>query len=165
MKKLLLPGILATAGLLASQAFSHPVVYRDGELNFENGAVVTADGEAQYYSRIRLIHEADGEFDVAAAEPRDLVTVNDVTIVDALPPVVDIAVQGSLSVPCVELLPAAVSLKDNTFTVVLAESEQDGICAQVIEPFDTVFSLDVSGLDTGASYTVLVNGVEAEFSL
>ena len=86
--------------------------------------------------------------------------------IESFPVQVSATVSGNKSVPCVNLLPAAVSRKDSVFTVVMAETVLGPAetCIAVLEPFETSVSLDVLGLSAG-TYTVIVNGVSAEFTL
>lgn len=160
--------LAGTGMLLAQAATAQTAIYRDGALSIPAGAVVQDDGKALYYTDIVLEAEADGQFRVAQADAKPLVAVESVEalILESFPVQVRIAVEGYKSVPCVELLPPAISRKDNTFTVALAESELGPAqsCIAIIDPFEISIPLDVVGLEAG-DYTVIVNGVETEFTL
>lgn len=162
-------GIIALTGLLLAQAASaDPAVYQDNVLSIPTGAMIREDGSAFYYGDILLRNDGEGGFHLVQADAKPLVHVEsvDALIMESFPVQVSVRVEGFKSVPCVELLPAAVSRVENTFTVVLAETELGPAesCIAVIDPFETSIPLDVEGLEAG-DYTVIVNGVEATFTL
>lgn len=158
---------LTTALAVASlSAQADPAVFRNGVMTIPEGAIVSGTG-GNYYTDIRLAMNEDGSLSVTGATANSLVSVDtvDVQVMESLPMQVSLAVSGNLSVPCVELLDPAISYADNTFTVILAESNLGPAesCIAVLEPFDTTVSLDVAGLAAG-TYNVDVNGVSAEFT-
>lgn len=161
----LLTGMVGT--LLACQAMAQSsAVYMDDAINISLGAVVT-EGDVTAYRDIRLVNEGNGLFRLAAAEPAEVATIDSIAVsefIDADRRSIEVVVEGHKSVPCVEVLEPMVNQVDDTFHVVLAESEQMGVCAQVLTPFETSFTLDVSDLGVG-TYTVNVNGVEEDFTL
>jgi len=154
-----------TAASLSAQA--DPAIFRDGVMTIPAGATVSGNG-GHYYTDIQLAMHADGSLSVAGATANSLVSIHtvDVQIMESLPLQVSLAISGNLSVPCVKLLDPAISYTDNTFTVLLAESNLGPAesCIAVLEPFDTTVSLDVKGLAAGTTYNVDVNGVTAEFT-
>ncbi|MEQ8315459.1 MAG: hypothetical protein RL839_08350 [Gammaproteobacteria bacterium] len=146
---------------------AQPATFEDGILTIPHAALI--DGMSPvYYSNVQLSSNADGSLSVVAGEPQNLVTVDsvEVMIMESFPVQVSLAVSGNKSVPCVELLPAAVSRSGNQFSVVMAESVLGPAesCIAVIDPFEQSVSLDVEGLPAG-TYNVDVNGVSAEFTL
>lgn len=166
MKKI---GAIGLASLLLAQALAaQPAVYRDEVLSIPTAAAIGENGEARYYGEVALRDEGGGLFRLVQADAKPLVQVEEVEvlILESFPVQVSVHVEGFKSVPCVELLPPAVSREENTFTVVLAESELGPAesCIAVVDPFETRVSLPVRGLEAG-EYTVSVNGVEADFTL
>lgn len=163
MRTLLFVMVILVTPLVAAQ----PAVYTNQTLTIPQGAVVVGDNMA-YYENIQLEAAADGSFVAVAAEARDLVAVDSVSVdVQQAPPVqVTVNVAGNKSVPCVNLLTPAVSYADGKFTIALAESTLGPAetCIAMIEPFATTVDLDVEGLSAG-TYTVEVNGVTSQFAL
>lgn len=152
--------------LLLSQAVSAQgsAVYRDEVITIPSGTVITSDGVA-HFRDIRLIEQEDGSFRVAAAERGEIAEVDSVEVNPLAGDEVEVTVKGAKSSACVELLEPTVSFKDDTFTVVLAESKPTSeVCILILEYYEERFTLDVSELEPG-SYTVDVNGVEEEFTL
>ena len=140
---------------------------RDNILTIPQAA--SLDGDSQvYYANGQLNANSDGSLTVIRGEQQNLMAVDTVQIMlmESLPVQGSATVSGNKSVPCVNLLPAAVSRKDSVFTVVMAETVLGPAetCIAVLEPFETSVSLDVLGLSAG-TYTVVVNGVSAEFTL
>ena len=164
MKNLLL---VSAVSLLLQQAYAQPATFVDNVLTIPQAALI--DGSSPvYYSDVQLADNGDGTLTVVAGEQQNLVRVDsvDVLIMESFPVQVSLAVSGNKSVPCVELLPAAVARQNNQFTVVLAETVLGPAesCIAVIDPFELNVSLDVLGLAAG-TYSVDVNGVEASFTL
>ena len=153
--------------LAAQMAGAQPATFSDGTLLLPQAALID-ESNPVYYLDVQLADNGDGTLSVVGGEQQNLVSVDtvDILIMESFPVQVSASVSGNLSVPCVELLPAAVARKENVFTVVLAESVLGPAesCIAVIEPFTESVSLDVLGLSAG-TYTVVVNGVEAEFTL
>ena len=164
MKKLL--SVLAVS-LAVQQAVAQPATFADGVLAIPQAAMIDGTNPV-YYIDIQMVDNGDGTLSVVGGEQQNLVQVDsvEVLIMESFPVQVGLAVSGYKSVPCVELLPAAVARQDNLFTVVLAETLLGPAesCIAVIDPFETNVSLDVLGLSAG-TYSVTVNGVEAEFEL
>ncbi|MCG8416030.1 MAG: hypothetical protein MI746_17580 [Pseudomonadales bacterium] len=158
---------LFAVSLLAKMSWAQPATFVDDILTIPQAALIDAV-EPVYYADVQLADNGDGTLSVVAGEAQNLVNVDsiEVLIMESFPVQVSVAVSGNLSVPCVELLPAAVARKDSVFTVILAETVLGPAetCIAIIEPFETNVSLDVLGLAAG-DYTVVVNGVEAEFTL
>lgn len=153
--------------LAAQMAGAQPATFSDGTLLLPQAALID-ESNPVYYLDVQLADNGDGTLSVVGGEQQNLVLVDtvDILIMESFPVQVSASVSGNLSVPCVELLPAAVARKENVFTVVLAESVLGPAesCIAVLEPFTESVSLDVLGLSAG-TYTVVVNGVEAEFTL
>lgn len=164
MKKLALFFVVSLAGQLAS---AQPATFVDGTLTLPQAALMDQQNPV-YYQDVQLADNGDGTLTVVAGDQQNLVFVDTVVpmIMESFPVQVSVSVEGNLSVPCVELLPAAVSRSENVFTVVMAETVLGPAesCIAVLEPFTESVSLDVLGLSAG-TYTVVVNGVEAEFTL
>ena len=164
MKKILT--ILAVS-LSASGLFAQPAIFTDDVLSIPQAALIDS-ANSVYYANVQLTDNGDGTLSVTAGEPQNLVSVDavQVMIMESFPVQVSVSVSGNKSVPCVELLPAAVARTDNVFTVVLAETVLGPAesCIAVLDPFEVSVSLDVLGLSAG-DYTVMVNGVEASFTL
>lgn len=153
--------------VFVSQVLAQPALLRDNTLTIPQAASLNGDTPV-YYANVQLNANADGSLTVVGGEQQNLVAVDTVQIMimESFPVQVSATVSGNKSVPCVNLLPAAVSLKDKVFTVVMAETVLGPAetCIAVLEPFETSVSLDVQGLAAG-TYTVSVNGVSAEFTL
>lgn len=160
---------LFTLFLILSQlAFGQPATLQDKVFTIPQGAVID-NNNLEYFTDIQLNYEGSGNFKLISAQSTNLVSVDSVqsTILESFPVQVNITVTGNKSVPCVKLLPPAISRQDNLFTVVLAETQLGPAesCIAIIDPFETTFSLDVLGLPAG-TYTVRVNGqVEDTFTL
>jgi len=161
---------LAAGALMAASATlqAEPAVYRDGSMKVPQAAVIGSN-ENSYYTDVTLGFGSDGTLRVTGATLNHLVGVDTVEaqVTQTLATQeVSLAVSGNLSVPCKQLLDPAMSFRDDTFTVVLAESNLGPAesCIQVLEPFDTRIELDVEDLDAG-TYNVDVNGVMTQFTL
>ena len=162
-------GVALLGAACAAQA--EPAIYHGGKLVIPNGAIFT-DARQQYFTDIEMTTDSAGKLTILAATPMPLVYVEtvDVTVTggsEAVAPTVTVDVTGNKSVPCVALLEPAIHRNGNTFHVLLAETVQGPAesCIQVLDPFETEFTLDVSGLGAG-SYKVIVNDeVEASFVL
>ncbi len=167
MKKLSVLFAVSLSTVFVSQVLAQPALLRDNTLTILQAASLDGDSPV-YYANVQLYANADGSLTVVGGEQQNLVTVDTVQIMimESMPVKVSATVSGNKSVPCVNLLPAAVSRKDSVFTVVMAETVLGPAetCIAVLEPFETSVSLDVLGLAAG-TYTVIVNGVSAEFTL
>lgn len=167
MKKLSILFAVSLSTLFTHQVLAQPAILQDSTLTIPQAASLDGDRPA-YYANVQLNANADGSLTVVGGEQQNLVTVDTVQIMimESFPVQVSATVSGNKSVPCVNLLPAAVARKDNAFTVVMAETVLGPAetCIAVLEPFETSVSLDVLGLSAG-TYTVSVNGVSAEFTL
>jgi len=152
---------------LCQSALAQPAVYRDGLLTIPEGAVFSEDANV-YFKDIKFNYDGKGNFTVISAQPLNQVTVEtvDIVVMESFPLQISASVSGFKSVPCVNLQSPAVSLAENTFTIILAESQLGPAesCIAVIEPFKTTIDLDVLGLEAG-TYNVVVNGIAAEFTL
>ncbi|PCI75340.1 MAG: hypothetical protein COB20_13120 [SAR86 cluster bacterium] len=154
---------------LASQnLLAQPAIFQDGVLSIPQGAALIS-GEPAYYNDIQLQSDIEGNFTLLAAQQANLVVVNTVQIIvaESFPVQVSVTVSGNLSVPCVELQTPATIRTGTLFSVVLAETSLGPAesCIAIVQPFfDQNIKLDVDGLPTG-TYTVSVNGIEAEFTL
>jgi len=165
MKKFL----LGLSVLFISQlAMGQPATFQEDALTIPQGAVMDSDNPT-FFTNIQLIHEGEGNLKLADAQANNLVTIDTVqiAILESFPVQINVSVTGNKSVPCVELLTPAISRKDNLFIVVLAETVLGPAesCIAMIDPFETSFALDVSGLPAG-TYTVRINGaVDETFTL
>ena len=159
-----LAGILST--FLAGTVMAEPAVFRNGEMNIPGGVVISG-GNSTYYTDITLSYDGEGALIITGADamPKVLVESIEILVMESFPLQVSVAVNGIKSVPCTDLLDAAVSYSDNTFTVVLAETVLGPAesCIAITDPFETSVPLDVYGLPAG-TYTVDVNGVKTEFT-
>lgn len=146
---------------------AQPAVYENGVLSIPQTAVIDSTGSS-YFTNVQLEADANGNFSVTAGDEQSLVAIDSVSVnvMESLPVQVSVTVAGNKSVPCVQLLEAAVSRKNSQFTVVLAESTLGPAetCIAQIDPFETTVTLDVSGLSAGI-YQVLVNSVSTSFEL
>lgn len=146
---------------------AQPATYENGVLSIPQGAALV-DGVPTYYNDIQLVSDIEGNFSVVAAEQRNLVAVDavSVNIAESLPVQVSITVSGNKSIPCVELQTPAIFRNGTVFTVALAETVLGPAqsCIFVLDPFETTIVLDVAGLPSD-DYSVNVNGVVAGFSL
>jgi hypothetical protein len=139
-------------------------VYQNGKISIKNGAVITADGQGEYYKDIVLSEATGGGFMVASANSRPLVTVSAVQVLKvdtvSFPQVTAIQVTGVKSRPCVDLEPVAYSRAESgtVVTVVLAETEMAGsTCAAAPTAFVATVEFKICNCKPGA-YTVNVNG-------
>lgn len=157
----------ASAVMMPALANDEPVVYSAQTLTIPHGVVVGNDGW-QFYQDIRLEEQEDGTFAIAAAEDGVLALIDSVeATVSNDGDSVDVAVQGNLSTPCDALMEPMVTREGDVFGVVLAQRDtlaENEACTQVLEPFETTVTLDVSDVEAG-DYTVNVNGEEAAFTL
>lgn len=154
--------------IISQLAIGQPATLQGTVLTIPQGAVIDNDNPT-YFTDIQLSFEGNGNFRMVGAQATNLVAVDSVqsTILEPFPVQVNITVTGNKSVPCVELLPPAISRQDNLFVVVLAETQLGPAesCIAVIDPFETTFALDVTELPAGI-YTVRVNGkMENVFTL
>jgi len=167
MKTIFLRATLAAAFALQSTAlFAQPAMYRDGEMTIPSGAVITNNKQA-YYGDIVLAADSSGKLEVVSATRLPLAGVDSV---EADAPrgqqSVTLTIKGYKSVPCVSLKDAAISYKDSTFTILLAETVQGPAqsCIAIIDPFELSLPLDVKEMGFG-TYQVNVNGIQTSFEL
>ena len=167
MTKLSVLFAVSLSTVFAPQVLAQPAILRDNILTIPLAASLDGDSPV-YYANVQLNANSDGSLTAIGGEQQNLMAVDTVQIMlmELFPVQVSATVSGNKSVPCVNLLPAAVSRKDSVFTVVMAETVLGPAetCIAVLEPFETSVSLDVLGLSAG-TYTVVVNGVSAEFTL
>ncbi|HEX6385269.1 MAG TPA: hypothetical protein VF177_11410 [Anaerolineae bacterium] len=77
---------------------------------------------------------------------------------------IQVTVSGNLGDPCTEIDDIIQGREGNVFLITITTRRPaDVVCAQVLEPFEEVVTLDVDGLEPG-TYTVNVNGVQAIFT-
>jgi hypothetical protein len=89
----------------------------------------------------------------------------EVQILESLPVQVNVIARGYLNDACTRLGEIRQRRTGNEFQVELRTARApDDLCAQVISPFEQTLPLEVAGLPAG-QYTVVVNGVSAEFEL
>jgi hypothetical protein len=152
------------SGIVLSQAVlaAPPAVYRDGALHIYGAAMISEEGST-YYSYARLESDEAGNFRIVEALPAELADVETVEVV-VTEAEVEAVVQGTKSA-CVEILEPAVSYQEGVFTAALPVSEPESdVCIEIAEEYVYEFPLDVSELESGV-YTLIVNGVEAQFTL
>jgi inhibitor of cysteine peptidase len=98
---------------------------------------------------------------------RDLAPIDDVQVMllESFPVQVNVAIRGYLPDACTEIEHVKQDASGNTFKITIGTVRPKELaCADVIEPFEEVVSLDVLGLKAGV-YTVDVNGVTQTFEL
>ena len=152
--------ILLIFSMIMSQlALGEPASVQDRILTIPLGAVMD-NSDPAYFTDIQLNYEGNGHFRLIEAQANDLVTIDMVQIamLESFPVQINVTVTGNKSVPCVELLPPAISRRDNLFVVVLAETRLGPAesCVALLDPFESTFALDAGGLLAG-TYTVSVN--------
>ncbi len=140
-------------------------VYRDKVITIPHGAVFDEAG-VTHYRDIQLVEVAEGTFQVADAQPGRLAEVDSVDIlIDQASGEVEVVIEGAQSSACVTILDPIVSVKGNEIDVVLAESKPEGdVCIMMLVFYKQSFTLQAGELEPG-NYKVVVNGVEAGFSL
>jgi len=154
--------------IISPVVMGQPATLQGNVLTIPQGAVIDSNNPT-YFTDIRLNYKGNSTFTLVDAQAANLVFVDSVqiAILESFPVQINLTLKGNKSVPCVELLPPAISKQDNLFVIVLAETQlgTGESCITVIDPFETTFALDVSGLTAG-TYTVRVNGqVEDKFTL
>lgn len=153
-------------GVLTGGAQAAPAVFQGSVLTIEE-AIVLQGGKAVYYRDLQLQVSGDRNFQVVGAQATPLATVEEVSLVElhTEPAQIELVIAGYKSTPCVELKTAVVR-HESSFHVVVAEIPLQTLvaCIQVIEPFQLVLPVDVTGLPPG-EYTVNVHGQELDFSL
>lgn len=162
--------LAAACGLLglAATAMADPAVYRDNVMTIDNGVLINGNTQ-NYYSDIVLSTDTNGRLKIVSANQLPLVHVDDASALvteTTTERSVSISITGNKSVPCVALEDAAVSYKDEVFTILLAETLMGPAesCIAIIDPFETDVALDVTDLEAG-TYEVVVNGEETSFTL
>jgi hypothetical protein len=101
----------------------------------------------------------------ATEQPLATVESVEVQILESFPVQVNVIAHGYLNDACTRLGEIIQRRVDNEFQFELYAARAPGdFCAQVISPFDQTLPLEVVGLPAG-QYTVVVNGVSAEFEL
>jgi hypothetical protein len=140
------------------------VIYRDHVLTIPHGTVIDEHG-AVHYRNIQLVEVGPNTFQVASAEQGLLASVDSVEVFSDGSGKVEVVVEGAQSTACVDILDPVVSFKDDVFTVVLAETAPESdVCIMMLVYYESVFELETGDLEAG-EYSVVVNGVEASFSL
>lgn len=163
MKKYLL---LAISMNLMPLSHGQSATFTDDVLTVP-GVGVVEEQRSQFYENVTLQYEGDGLFRIVEAESRSLVSVDFIHIaVNAQAAQAVVTAEGYKSVPCADLLWPAVNRSGDSFSVVLAEAAlaADESCIAIPDPYTRAVTLDLAGLTAG-SYTVRVNGVDAEFTL
>lgn len=162
------PFLLIFFLIISQGVMGQPATLQGNVLTIPHGAVIDSNNPT-YFTDIRLNYNGNSTFTLVDAQAANLVVVDSVqiAILESFPVQINLTLIGNKSVPCVELLPPAISKQDNLFVIALAETQlgTGESCITVIDPFGTTFGLDVSGLPAG-TYTVRVNGqVEDTFIL
>lgn len=153
---------------LAATTQADPAVYRDNVMTIDNGVLINGDTR-NYYTDIVLTTEANGRLKIVSANQLPLVHIDDASTLvteTTTERSVSVSITGYKSVPCVSLEDAAVSYKDEVFTILLAETVMGPAesCIAIIAPFETDVALDVTDLEAG-TYEVVVNGEATSFTL
>ena len=100
--------------------------------------------------------------DEGTLAPVDSVTVN---VMESAPVQVELVVEGELSDSCTEISEHTQNVDGNIIEIELfTMRDPNAICAQVLTPYSHTVQLDMQGL-TPASYALIVNGVDADFTL
>lgn len=103
----------------------------------------------------------DDQFEINQAEVLSV----DIIQKESFPVQVDAQLTGVLNDACVEYDDTVITRDDFTFSLyVTTKRPIDAMCAQVLGEFNETVALPVEGLPQG-EYTVIANGVEAQFSL
>ncbi len=164
MRKL---GIAIGLSLLAIECNAETATFANEQLTVPAVAVVDSTS-GHYFANIQLRHEGEGMFRLVTAETRSLVQVEQIHIAlhETTPRQAVVSIEGFKSVPCVELLEAAVAREGEQFTILLAESElgPEETCIAIPELITEAVTLDLTAVPAG-DYTVSVNGHVTAFSL
>ncbi len=142
----------------------------NSQLHIPQGAVVLADGEAQYYGNIVLTLNSNDTLSVLAAEARSAVEITDVSIQNftGFPSNIFVNVSGNKSRACVDLEEVGFHRQTEqmgrVFTIIVAESELDASvsCAPSPTAFSITVQLPVCTCTPG-DYTAVVNGTHRAF--
>lgn len=169
MKNIFATGLVlacfAAAGTASVKAA--PAIYREGMLEIPEGIMIDEAGD-HYFRNIKLRTEANGALRIVRAQPRKLITLEELELnqVYGDVPTVELLVKGYKSMPCTSLEPVAVRRVNYTFHVLVAESGPDplALCAQMLDPVELTIELDVTGLPPG-EYEARVNNEPMEFTL
>tara|TARA_R110001592_G_scaffold36767_1_gene123380 strand:- start:303 stop:776 length:474 start_codon:yes stop_codon:yes gene_type:complete len=150
--------------LLATAA--EPVLFIDNMLRLDD--VIVIEGKTtRFYQQVQLEPSKDGNFKVVGGVEKSLATITEksVNVLQTTPVQAQLEVSGYMDTPCIQL-ETAVTRRGDVFYVALAQTPLQTLvaCAQVIEPFERVITLDVSDLGFG-DYTVLVNNQSVVFRL
>ncbi len=162
------PFLLIFFLIISQVVMGQPATLQGNVLTIPQGAVIDSNNPT-YFTDIQLNYNGNSTFTLVDAQAANLVVVDSVqiAILESFPVQINLTLTGNKSVPCVELLPPAISKQDSLFVIVLAETQlgTGESCITVIDPFETTFALDVLGLPAG-TYTVRVNGqIEDTFTL
>ena len=88
----------------------------------------------------------------------------EIIFLESFPLQVHMVASGYLPDPCTEIDEISVERDFNRFEVLITTlREAEVMCIQVIEAFEQNIPIDVYGLPAG-DYTVMVNGIDAEFT-
>lgn len=105
-----------------------------------------------------------GEAEPAAGNPPAYIRNVEVSILESFPPQVSVEIDGEHPTPCHETL-IEISEDGSDYTVMVSSvaPEPGTTCAQVLEPFEEVVTIE-NGFEPG-DYTVTVNGETYPFSI
>ncbi len=109
----------------------------------------------------------EGTPNAQAVEEGTLAPVNSVTIniMKSTRIQVEIVVEGEMPDSCTEISEHTQTVQGNIIEIELfTMRDPNAMCAQVLTPYSHTIQLDMAGL-TPASYAVIVNDVEADFTL
>jgi len=166
MRKSVMVALVLAMGIIHVALAQEAAVYRDKVLTIPSGVIIDDQGVTAVRD-VTLIQEEDGRFRVDETGEGQLAEVDSVTVtsVESTEDRVKVTAEGYQSSACVDILMPAMVRDDNVFSVVLSESAQwSDVCILIMKRYEKSFPLDVRGLEPG-TYLVIVNGVEAEFTL
>ena len=153
--------LVCTAALvtaLAACGSGAPATGAAGEAPPASDTVAPSDGEAT-----PVPAPTEDASEPSAPGGAAFVESLDVMLLESFPLQVRVAVAGQLSDPCTELAEPRVRRDGNSFHVELPTVRREGMCAQVLVPFETTVPLDVHGLPKG-TYQVVAGDRTATFT-
>ena len=112
-----------------------------------------------YYQRT-VKSNVDGSIIKGIADVEEI----EIYILESFPVQVNVVARGYLRDSCTEIEEVITRREDCTFFIKITTTRPYDKCAQVIEPFEEIISLDVFGLEAGV-YEVEVNGIKDSFEL
>lgn len=150
---------------------AQPAIFVDGIFTIPQAAIPSNTGSS-YFTNVQLADDGKGGLLVVGAEQRTLANVTDLSIttknilsIGATQRFRVVTIVSETLLSCLSILTPAVSQRDQTFTIVVAESEPgSGFCQSTVGIIESTVDLDVTDLEAG-TYTVIVNDKEILFDL